>query len=170
MVPSKQIQNITTSHHLQCCYPKASYLHLSCLFLQPPNWRHCLRSYSLDSTQQLERLCEDLSQSCHSSAQKLQWFSTSREKTLGITCKAWECFANVLSLLITSLTSSVHPSCSTHSCLLLNLLVCQAPLKDLCPCCSLCLGGDSPWLTPFKSFKDLLRCPSLRESFLSSSC
>ena len=56
MVPSKQIQNLTTSHHLQCCYPKASYLHLSCLVLQPPNWRHCLRSYSLDSTQQLERL------------------------------------------------------------------------------------------------------------------
>ena len=56
---------------------------------------------------------------------------------------------------------------STHSCLLLNLLIFQAPLKDLCPCCSLCLEGASPWLTPFKSFKYLLRCPSLRESSLA---
>ena len=82
MVPSKQIQNLTTSHRLQCCYPKASYHHLSCLFFQPPNWYSCLCSYSLDSTQQLERLYEDLSQSCHLSAQKLQWFSASPEKTL----------------------------------------------------------------------------------------
>lgn len=88
MAPSKQMQNLTASHHLQCGYPKASHLHLSCLFLQPPNWYPCLRPYSLDSTQQLERLCEDLSQSCHSSAQKLQWFSTSPEKTLVITFKA----------------------------------------------------------------------------------
>lgn len=56
MLASKQIQNLTTSYHLQCCHPGVKLPSFLVLFILIASYLDpCLHRYSLDSAQQLER-------------------------------------------------------------------------------------------------------------------